>query len=140
MHNRCRMIVASFLTKNLLINWQLGERYFMQQLVDGDLAANIGGWQWAVGTGADAQPYFRIFNPASQGEKFDLDGEYVRRYVPELARVPAKFIHKPWLLSAAEQAYVGCRIGIDYPAPIVHRARQRDAALAMYKAALGQPK
>ncbi|HEY3330133.1 MAG TPA: deoxyribodipyrimidine photo-lyase [Capsulimonadaceae bacterium] len=135
MHNRCRMIVASFLTKDLLIDWRRGELYFMQMLVDGDKAANNGGWQWSAGTGTDAQPYFRIFNPVSQGEKFDPRGEYVRKYIPELAKVPDKYVHKPWLLSPTEQAYVGCRIGIDYPAPIVDHAVQRTAALALYKRA-----
>jgi len=128
MHNRGRMIVASFLTKDLLIDWRWGEKYFMQQLVDGDQAANNGGWQWAAGTGTDAQPYFRIFNPTSQGEKFDPDGAYVKRWVPELSRVPAKFIHAPWKLSEAERALV-CP---EYPRPIVDHAVQRGRALAMY--------
>jgi len=128
MHNRGRMIVASFLTKDLLIDWRWGERYFMQQLVDGDQAANNGGWQWAAGTGTDAQPYFRIFNPTSQGEKFDPDGIYVKRWVPELSRVPAKFIHAPWKLSDSERALV-CP---EYPKPIVDHAVQRGRALAMY--------
>ena len=95
MHNRARMIVASFLTKDLLVDWRWGERFFMQHLVDGDPAANNGGWQWTAGTGTDAAPYFRIFNPVLQGIKFDPEGVYVRRYVPELADVPAKFIHEP---------------------------------------------
>jgi deoxyribodipyrimidine photo-lyase len=129
MHNRGRMIVASFLTKDLLIDWRWGERYFMQQLVDGDQAANNGGWQWAAGTGTDAQPFFRIFNPTSQGEKFDSDGAYVKRWVPELARVPAKFIHTPWKLSPSERDHLGCA---EYPAPIVDHAQQRARALAMY--------
>ncbi|GAB4120929.1 MAG: deoxyribodipyrimidine photo-lyase [Roseiflexaceae bacterium] len=135
MHNRARMIVASFLTKDLLIDWRWGERFFMQQLVDGDPAANNGGWQWAAGTGTDAQPYFRIFNPISQGEKFDPEGRYVRRYLPELARVPNRFIHAPWLMPPAEQRNCGVIIGRDYPQPIVDHATQRDRALAMYKAA-----
>src|ERR1700733_11579966 len=96
MHNRLRMIVAMFLTKDLLINWQRGERYFMQQLVDGDLAANNGGWQWSAGTGTDAAPYFRIFNPVTQAQKFDPDGQFVRHWVPELESVSAKWIHQPW--------------------------------------------
>ncbi len=136
MHNRGRMIVASFLTKDLLIDWRWGEKYFMQQLVDGDQAANNGGWQWAAGTGNDAQPFFRIFNPTSQGEKFDPDGAYVKRWVPELARVPAKFIHAPWKLSDAERA-LACP---DYPKPIVDHAVQRGRALEMYaKAAKEKP-
>lgn len=136
MHNRCRMIVASFLTKDLLLDWHLGERHFMKMLVDGDIASNNGGWQWSAGTGTDAQPYFRVFNPVSQGEKFDPQGDYVRRYVPELKRVPDKFIHKPWMLSGPEQEYVGCRIGRDYPAPIVDHAVQRDVAVNMYRRAV----
>lgn len=133
MHNRARMIVASFLTKDLLIDWRLGERYFMQMLIDGDQAPNNGGWQWAAGTGTDAQPYFRIFNPTSQGEKFDPTGDYVRRYVPELAQVPTKVIHQPWLLSASEQEFVGCVLGRDYPHPIVDHRVQREKALALYR-------
>ena len=129
MHNRGRMVVASFLTKDLLIDWRWGEKYFMHQLVDGDQAANNGGWQWAAGTGTDAQPFFRIFNPTSQGEKFDPDGAYVKRWVPELARVPAKSIHAPWKLTAAEREHLGCA---EYPAPIVDHAKQRVRALAMY--------
>lgn len=96
LHNRLRMIVAMFLTKDLLIHWQWGERYFMQQPVDGELAANNGGWQWSAGTGTDAAPYFRIFNPVSQGEKFDPQGEFVRRWVPELAALPDDLIQQPW--------------------------------------------
>ncbi len=136
MHNRGRMIVASFLTKDLLIDWRWGEKYFMQQLVDGDQAANNGGWQWAAGTGNDAQPFFRIFNPTSQGEKFDPDGAYVKRWVPELAKVPAKFIHSPWKLSDAERA-LACP---DYPKRVVDHAVQRGRALEMYgKAAKEKP-
>ncbi len=137
MHNRSRMIVASFLTKDLLIDWRRGELHFMRRLVDGDHASNNGGWQWAAGTGTDAQPFFRIFNPISQGEKFDPQGEYVRRYLPELQRVPAKYIHAPWTMPAAEQARCGVIIGRDYPAPIVDHATQRNRALALYRAARG---
>lgn len=133
MHNRGRMIVASFLTKDLLIDWRWGERYFMEQLVDGDQAANNGGWQWAAGTGTDAQPFFRIFNPTLQGEKFDPDGAYVRRWVPELARVPTAQIHAPWKLSPAEREHLGCA---GYPLPIVDHAAQRAKALAMYQKAV----
>jgi len=136
MHNRGRMIVASFLTKDLLIDWRWGEKYFMRLLVDGDQAANNGGWQWAAGTGNDAQPFFRIFNPTSQGEKFDPEGDYVKRWVPELARVPAKFIHSPWKLSEAERALAAP----DYPKRVVDHAVQRGRALAMYaKAAKDKP-
>jgi deoxyribodipyrimidine photo-lyase len=107
----------------------------MQKLVDGDLASNNGGWQWAAGTGTDAQPYFRIFNPTAQGEKFDPDGTYVRQWVPELRRVPARYIHRPWELSEREQEAVGCVLGRDYPKPIVDHATQRERALALYRKA-----
>ncbi len=132
MHNRARMIVASFLTKDLLIDWRWGERYFMQHLVDGDPAANNGGWQWAAGTGTDAQPFFRIFNPTSQGQKFDPQGDYVRRYVPELAAVPDKYMHTPWIMSEADQRRYGVRIGHDYPVPVVDHKVQRKRALELY--------
>jgi deoxyribodipyrimidine photo-lyase len=135
MHNRVRMIVASFLTKDLLIDWRCGEQYFMQQLVDGDLASNNGGWQWAAGTGTDAQPFFRIFNPVLQGERFDPDGDYVKKYAPELKRLPKAFVHAPWKLSAAEQSACGCVLGKDYPSPIVIHAEQRTKVLAMYRKA-----
>lgn len=133
MHNRARMVTASFLTKDLLIDWRKGERYFMQKLIDGDLASNNGGWQWAAGTGTDAQPFFRIFNPVTQGEKFDPNGDYVRRYVPELANVPIRFLHKPWEMSREEQAAAGCVIGRDYPAPVVDHKVQRAKALRIYR-------
>lgn len=133
MHNRLRMIVASFLTKDLLIDWRWGEKYFADNLNDFDLAANNGGWQWAASTGCDAQPYFRIFNPVSQSEKFDAQGKFIRRYVPELANVPDKFIHAPWTLPLLQQQAVGCVIGKDYPVPIVNHDVARRDALAMYK-------
>ena len=123
MHNRVRMIVASFLTKDLLLDWKLGERHFMRSLVDGDLANNNGGWQWAAGTGTDAQPYFRIFNPVLQGEKFDPDGAYVKQWVPELANVPARQVHKPWEVPM---------LAGDYPERVVVHEDQRALALAMY--------
>ncbi|MEM8534169.1 MAG: deoxyribodipyrimidine photo-lyase [Chloroflexota bacterium] len=135
MHNRARMIVASFLTKDLLIDWRWGERYFMQQLVDGDHASNNGGWQWAAGTGTDAQPYFRIFNPVSQSEKFDPQGEYIRHYIPELQNVSTKFIHEPWKMPKDIQNKVGIQLGRDYPMPLVDHATQRQRALEMYKRA-----
>ncbi|HEX5691769.1 MAG TPA: FAD-binding domain-containing protein, partial [Roseiflexaceae bacterium] len=134
MHNRARMIVSSFLVKDLLIDWRWGEQYFMKQLVDGDHASNNGGWQWAAGTGSNAQPYFRIFNPTSQGQKFDPRGEYVRRYVPELEHVPDRSIHEPWTMSDDEQREAKVRIGKDYPAPIVAHDDRRERALAMYRA------
>ncbi|MCO5211354.1 MAG: DNA photolyase family protein [Caldilinea sp.] len=134
MHNRSRMIVASFLVKDLLIDWRWGERWFMQQLLDGDPAANNGGWQWTAGTGTDAAPYFRVFNPVSQGQKFDPDGAYIRRWVPELQRVPDKFIHAPWTMPRSDQVRAGCHIGAEYPAPLVDHAAARERVLAAYKA------
>jgi deoxyribodipyrimidine photo-lyase len=131
------MIVASFLTKDLLIDWRWGERYFMQHLVDGDPAANNGGWQWVAGTGTDAQPYFRIFNPTSQGQKFDPDGAYVRHYLPELADVPDKYLHEPWKMPEQTQHAAGVRIGQNYPAPLVDHKAQRQRALELYKAVKG---
>lgn len=133
MHNRARMIVASFLVKDLLIDWQLGEQWFMEQLVDGDPANNNGGWQWTAGVGTDAAPYFRIFNPILQGRKFDPTGDYIRRYVPELAVVAGDKIHEPWLLSPGEQRLAGVNIGTDYPAPIVDRAAARERVLDAYR-------
>lgn len=135
MHNRARMIVASFLVKDLLIDWRWGERFFMEHLVDGDLAANNGGWQWTAGVGTDAAPYFRVFNPILQGEKFDPAGKFVRQWLPELARVPDKFIQHPWELSPLEQQATGCVIGRDYPAPMVNHALARERVLAAYKRA-----
>ncbi len=135
MHNRVRMIVASFLAKDLLIDWRRGERHFMRHLVDGDPASNNGGWQWAAGTGTDAQPYFRIFNPWLQGEKFDPAGAYVKRWVPELANVPPRWVHRPWEASPLELASWGVTPGGNYPAPIVRHEERRERALAMYKAA-----
>ena len=135
MHNRARMIVASFLTKDLLINWQWGEQHFMQHLIDGDPAANNGGWQWSAGTGTDAAPYFRIFNPITQGEKHDPQGAYIRRWVPELRNVPDDYIHRPWTMPENVQQEAKCIIGEDYPAPIVDHQAARERTLAAYKAA-----
>ena len=132
MHNRLRMIVASFLTKDLLIDWRWGERYFADNLNDFDLSANNGGWQWAASTGCDAQPYFRIFNPVTQSERFDPLGKFIRRYLPALKDVPDMFIHAPWTMSALEQQACGVIVGQDYPAPVVDHAAQRLAALALY--------
>ena len=135
MHNRLRMVAASFLTKDLLVDWRLGEKYFAAKLIDFDLAANNGGWQWAASVGCDAQPWFRIFNPVTQSERFDAQGHFIRRYLPELARVAEKFIHAPWTMPAAEQQRTGCVIGRDYPLPIVDHAVQRGQALALFRQA-----
>ena len=129
MHNRVRMIVASFLVKDLLIPWQEGARWFWDTLVDADLAQNTLGWQWTAGCGADAAPYFRVFNPLHQGEKFDPQGDYVRRWCPELARLPAQHIHAPHRAPAAVLARAGVRLGRDYPEPIVDHAIAREVAL-----------
>ncbi len=127
MHNRVRMIVASLLTKNLRYHWRHGARWFWDTLVDADLAANTLGWQWVAGTGADAAPYFRIFNPVLQGERFDAHGHYVKRYLPELARVPAARVHRPWTLAPAQQAEFG--VGGVYARPLLDLVRSREAAL-----------
>jgi deoxyribodipyrimidine photo-lyase len=132
MHNRLRMVVASFLTKDLGIDWRLGEKYFADHLNDFDLSANNGGWQWAASSGCDAQPYFRIFNPVTQSEKFDPEGKFIRRYVPELAKVTNKYIHAPWQMSHGEQEALAVVIGRDYPTPIVDHARAREKTLARY--------
>jgi len=129
-HNRARMIAASFLTKHLLIHYREGEAHYMKYLLDGDWAQNNMGWQWSAGCGADAQPYFRVFNPMTQGEKFDPEGNYVRRYVPELARLPAKFIHAPWEASQAVLDQAGVTLGRTYPRPIVDHAAARQKFLA----------
>ena len=132
MHNRARMIVASFLVKDLLIDWRWGERWFMQRLLDADPASNNGGWQWTAGTGTDAAPYFRIFHPVLQGKKHDPEGAYVRRWVPELARVPARYIHAPWEMPPEVQRQAGCIVGRDYPAPVVDHVWARERVLAAY--------
>ena len=133
MHNRLRMVTASFLVKDLLIDWRWGERYFAERLIDFDLAANNGGWQWAASTGCDAQPWFRIFNPVTQSEKFDAQGKFIRKYVPELAACHEKEIHAPWLMPPLRQQSLGLVIGKDYPAPVVEHSVQREKALALYK-------
>ncbi len=135
MHNRARMIVASFLVKDLLIDWRWGEGFFHHHLVDADLAANNGGWQWTAGTGTDAAPYFRVFNPVLQGIKFDPDGSFVRRWLPELAAVPDRFCHQPWKMSAAEQRAANCILDDDYPAPIVDHRWARERVLRAYSRA-----
>jgi deoxyribodipyrimidine photo-lyase len=132
MHNRVRMVVASFLIKDLLIPWQAGARWFWDTLVDADLANNTLGWQWTAGCGADSAPFFRVFNPVTQGEKFDPKGEYVRRWVPEIARLPNQWIHKPWAAPASILTQAGVRLGITYPHPIVDHAVARRRALAAF--------
>ncbi|MFZ5466899.1 MAG: cryptochrome/photolyase family protein [Pseudomonadota bacterium] len=129
MHNRVRMIVASLLTKNMQIAWQLGERWFWDTLVDADLANNVFGWQWTAGCGADAAPWFRIFNPVLQGERFDGEGDYVRRWVPELARLPGRWLHRPWEAPAQVLRAAGITLGTDYPRPVVDLAASRQGAL-----------
>jgi deoxyribodipyrimidine photo-lyase len=131
MHNRVRMIVASYLIKNLLIPWQQGERWFRDTLVDADLASNSMGWQWTAGSGADAAPFFRVFNPVLQGEKFDKDGDYVRRWLPELQSVAGKYLHKPWELEPQE------RNGLQYPQPLVDLKMTRQRALDAFSAIKG---
>lgn len=130
MHNRVRMIVASFLIKDLLIDWRKGAEWFWDTLLDADLASNSASWQWVAGSGADAAPYYRIFNPVLQGEKFDPDGEYVARWVPELAQVPRQWIHQPW---AAPAGTLPITVGIEYPEPIVDHASARKTALEQYQ-------
>jgi deoxyribodipyrimidine photo-lyase len=138
MHNRVRMIVASFLTKDLLIHWVEGARWFWDTLVDADLASNTQGWQWTAGCGADAAPYFRIFNPVSQGERYDPDGEYVRRWVPELKGLPAKWVHKPWEAPVAVKHDASITLGRTYSEPIVDHAQARVRALEAYGAIKGR--
>jgi len=133
MHNRVRMIVASFLIKDLRIEWQSGERYFMQHLLDADVAANNGNWQWCASTGTDAMRGYRIFNPLLQSKKFDPDGHYIRLYVPELGKVARKWIHEPHLMPMDEQIRAGCCIGADYPVPIVNHRQAREEYLLLGK-------
>jgi deoxyribodipyrimidine photo-lyase len=134
-HNRARMVVASFLTKHLLVDWREGARWFLQHLVDGDLASNNGGWQWVAGTGIDAAPYYRIFNPVTQAEKFDPDGDYIRRWVPELAKVDPPAVFAPWRADRADLEAVGVRLGADYPHPIVDHVTARNRALSRFQEA-----
>ena len=132
MHNRLRMVVASFLTKDLGLDWRWGEAYFAQHLIDFDLSANNGGWQWASSSGCDAQPYFRIFNPITQSEKFDSQGKFIRRYLPQLADLSDKAIHAPWLANPIELLSAGVQLGETYPMPIVDHAQARATTLARY--------
>lgn len=133
MHNRVRMVVASFLVKHLLIDWRAGEQWFWDTLVDADAGNNPANWQWVAGCGADAAPYFRIFNPVLQGEKFDPDGIYVSRWLPELAQLPRKFIHQPWQASPLELASAGVTLGKTYPQPIIDHRKARERALKAYE-------
>lgn len=133
MHNRLRMIVASFLTKDLLIDWRWGEKYFQQRLIDYDPASNIGGWQWAASTGTDAVPYFRIFNPSLQSKKFDATGEFIRKFVPELEKLPSVFIHEPQKMTENDQQTYSVCLGVTYPKPIVNHQEARKKAIARYE-------
>ena len=133
-HNRVRMVTASFLIKHLLIDWREGEKWFHDTLVDADPASNAASWQWVAGSGADASPYFRIFNPFTQGEKFDPNGDYVRKFVPELAKMPKKYIHRPWEAPKNILENAGVKLGQDYPKPIVDHKEAREKALSAYKA------
>ena len=136
MHNRLRLVVGSFLTKDLHLDWRLGEAHFMAHLLDGDMGNNNGGWQWIASVGTDPAPYFqRMFNPMTQQERFDPGGEYVRRWVPELTEVPVELLSKPWEMSEEQQAEAGCVIGEDYPEPIVDHAEERRVAQERYRSA-----
>ena len=140
MHNRLRMLVASFLSKDLGLDWRRGEAYFARHLNDFDLAANNGGWQWAASTGCDAQPWFRIFNPVSQSEKFDPEGKFIRRYLPALAQLPDTLIHAPWLARPLDLAAAGVQLGRDYPAPIVNHDQARQRTLERYAVVKAVPR
>jgi len=134
MHNRVRMIVASFLVKDLMIDWRRGEAWFWDTLVDADVAQNAANWQWVAGSGADASPFFRIFNPVTQGRTFDPEGVYVRRWLPELAGLPDAVLHAPWTASPLDLRQAGVVLGRTYPHPIVDHARARERALTAWAA------
>ena len=137
MHNRVRMVTASFLVKNLLIDWRRGERHFRHVLLDADVSQNVGNWQWVAGTGPDASPYNRVFNPVLQGQRFDESGAFIRRWVPELARLDDKAIHEPWAVGPLELAAAGVELGVEYPEPIVDLAFSRGRVLDAYGAVRG---
>ena len=137
MHNRARMVTASFLTKDLHLDWRAGEAHFMEHLIDGDMGSNNGGWQWVAGTGTDPHDFTRVFNPTLQQERFDPDGRYVRRWVPELGRVPLERVAKPWTMTPEEQRRAGCIIGRDYPEPMVDHLEERRRAIEAHREAVG---
>ena len=138
MHNRVRMITASFLIKDLMIDWRKGEEWFKDTLVDADPASNASNWQWVAGSGADASPFFRVFNPILQGEKFDPNGDYVCRFVPELRKLPKKYIHRPFEAPKEVLERAGIKLGETYPKPIVNHGEARDKALAAYAHVTGR--
>lgn len=133
MHNRVRMITAMFLTKDLFMDWRLGEKYFAENLIDLDFSSNNGGWQWSSSTGCDSQPYFRIFNPVLQSEKFDAEGKYIKKYVPELKEVDAKYIHEPWEHEEALKEKYGIKLGKDYPLPVVNHSEIKERVISEFK-------
>ena len=133
MHNRARMVAASFLTKHMMIDWRLGAEWFLDVLVDADLANNSAGWQWVAGCGTDAAPYFRIFNPVAQSRRFDAGGRYLWAWLPELRRLPDGLIHAPWQAPAAALAEAGIRLGEDYPLPVVEHVEARRSAMDAYR-------
>ena len=138
MHNRARLVVGSFLTKDLHLDWRHGEEHFMRSLLDGDEASNNGNWQWIASVGADPAPYFRrLLNPVAQQRRHDPGGDYVRRWVPELGSVPDEHLAEPWRMSEGEQSAARCIVGRDYPAPIVDHAAERERAIRRYRAAAG---